>query len=282
MPAQDGALNFAARQRAKGGYIMAKFCSLYSSSSGNCTYIGAAGGGILIDIGVSAKKTAEALADIGVDPSEIAAIFVTHEHNDHIKGVRVFAARHGIDVYASAGTLAGMEALRAIDAKTRTHVMPAAGVEAGGCFVRPFRTPHDARESTGFTVTTPDGKRIAVATDIGCVTPTVLDAVTGSDLILLESNHDLRMLQNGPYPYFLKERILSDHGHLCNDRCAETAVRLLESGTTRFVLGHLSKENNLPALARETTRAELQIAGAQENLDYLLQVAGDRNAPVAF
>ncbi|MBQ6268310.1 MAG: MBL fold metallo-hydrolase [Clostridia bacterium] len=261
---------------------MAKFCSLYSSSSGNCTFIGAAGGGILIDIGVSAKRAETALAEIGVDPSQVAAIFVTHEHNDHISGVRVFAKRHGIDVYASAGTLAGMEALRAIDPKTRTHVLPAEGAEVGGFFVRPFRTPHDARESTGFSVTAPDGRRLAVATDIGCVTQTVMDAVAGSDLVLLESNHDLRMLQNGPYPYFLKERILSDRGHLCNDRCAETAVKLLESGTTRFVLGHLSRENNLPALARETTRAELQIAGAQEGTDYLLQVAGDCNPAIGL
>lgn len=261
---------------------MAKFCSLFSSSSGNCTFIGAAGGGILIDAGVSAKRTELALAEIGVEPSQVGAIFVTHEHNDHIGGLRVFAKRHGIDVYASAGTLAGIEEAKAIDAKTRTHVLSAKGVEAGGFFVRPFRTPHDARESTGYTVVAPDGKRLAVATDIGCVTQTVMDAIAGCDLVLLESNHDLRMLQNGPYPYFLKERILSDHGHLCNDRCAETAVRLLESGTTRFVLGHLSKENNLPALARETTRAELQIAGAQEGADYLLQVAGDCNPVIGL
>lgn len=262
--------------------FMAKFCSLYSSSSGNCTYIGSSHGGILIDIGVSAKRTEEALSGIGVDPSSIHAIFVTHEHSDHIKGIKVFAARHKIPVYASAGTLSGMEKLGAVDSRVITDIVPSSGIEAAGMFIRPFRTPHDSNESTGFGIITPDSKRISVATDIGTVTDTVMEAIYGSDLILLESNHDIGMLQNGPYPFFLKERILSNHGHLSNEKCAETAVKLLESGTTRFVLGHLSKENNIPSLAFETTKAAMTMAGAKENADYLLSVAGDLNPVIAF
>ena len=261
---------------------MAKFCSLFSSSSGNSTYIGTSQGGILIDIGVSAKKTADALKNIGVDPNSIAAVFVTHEHNDHINGVRVFAERHGTKVFASQGTLAGMEEAGAITSKIQTGVIPSEGTEAGGIFIRPFRTPHDSRESTGFSVVTPDGKRLAVATDIGEVTDTVMNAIFGCDLVLLESNHDVGMLRNGPYPYFLKERILSKFGHLSNECCAETAVRLMESGTTRFVLGHLSKENNIPALAFETTRAAMRMAGAVENIDYLLSVAGNDNPVITL
>ncbi len=261
---------------------MAKFCSLYSSSSGNATYIGGSQGGILIDVGVSAKRTAEALSEIGVDPSSIAAIFVTHEHADHIIGVRVFAERHGIRVYASEGTLAGMEEVGAITPKMKADVIPAQGIEAGGIFVRPFKTPHDTRESTGYSVVTPDSKRIAVATDIGMVDENVMNAIYGCDLVLLESNHDVGMLQNGPYPYFLKQRILSNHGHLSNENCAKTAVRLMESGTTRFILGHLSKENNIPSLAFETTHAAMTMAGARENIDYILSVAGDRNPAVAL
>lgn len=261
---------------------MAKFCSLYSSSSGNCTYIGTSQGGILVDVGVSAKRTAEALAEIGIDPSQIAAIFVTHEHSDHINGIRVFSERHGIKVYASAGTLTGMEEQGALTSKMQVEIMPQGGVEAGGIFVKSFRTPHDSRESTGYSIVTPDGKRIAVATDIGTVNDTVMNAIYGCDLVLLESNHDVRMLQNGPYPYFLKERILSNHGHLSNEKCAETAVKLVESGTTRFVLGHLSKENNMPSLAFETTHAAMTMAGAKENIDYLLSVAGDRNPVIAL
>ncbi len=261
---------------------MARFCSLFSSSSGNCAYIGSSQGGVLIDVGVSAKKTADALREIGVDPNSIAAIFVTHEHADHINGVRVFAERHGVKVYSSEGTMRGMEQAGAVTPKMITDIIPSSGTEAGGIFIRPFRTPHDSLESTGYTLVTPDGKRIAVATDIGRITDTVMDAIHGCDLVLLESNHDVGMLKNGPYPFFLKERILSDYGHLSNESCAETAVKLMESGTTRFVLGHLSKENNMPALAYETTRAAMRMAGATENLDYLLSVAGDRNPVIAF
>lgn len=264
------------------GIHMARFCSLYSSSSGNCTYVGTSHGGILIDVGVSAKRTTEALAEIGVDPSQIAAIFVTHEHTDHINGVRVFAERHGTKVYASAGTLEGMSELGVITPKVSADVIPQDGIEAGGMFVKAFKTPHDSLESTGYTIVTPDSKRIAIATDIGEVNETVMNAIYGSDLVLLESNHDVRMLQNGPYPYFLKERILSSHGHLSNECCAETAVKLVESGTTRFVLGHLSKENNIPSLAFETTHAAMTMAGARENIDYLLSVAGDRNPVIAL
>lgn len=261
---------------------MAKFCSLYSSSDGNCTYIGCSQGGILVDVGISAKRTELALNNIGVDPRSLAAIFVTHEHNDHVKGIRVFAERYGIKVFSSEGTLLGMEDINAVTVKTKTDIIPDSGIEAGGMFVRAFRTPHDSRESTGYSIVTPDGKRIAVATDIGTVTDTVMNAVYGSDLILLESNHDIGMLQNGPYPYFLKQRILSSHGHLSNEKCAETAVKLMESGTTRFVLGHLSKENNIPSLAFETTRSAMTIAGATENTDYLLSVAGNNNPVIAL
>lgn len=261
---------------------MAKFCSLYSSSSGNCTYIGTSQGGILVDIGVSAKRTCEALCGIGVDPSSIAAIFITHEHTDHVNGVKVFAKKYGIKIYATAGTLAGMEEQNVLDPRIQTEVVPWSGVEAAGIFVRPFATPHDSRESSGYSVVTPDGKRISVATDIGKVTDTVMNAIHGSDLVLLESNHDVGMLQNGPYPFFLKQRILSDHGHLSNENCAKTAVKLVESGTTRLVLGHLSKENNIPSLAYETTRSAMTLAGAKEGLDYLLTVAGNLNAPITF
>ena len=261
---------------------MAKFCSLYSSSSGNSTYIGTSHGGILIDIGVSAKRTCEALDGIGVNPASIAAIFITHEHSDHINGVKVFAKKYDIKVYASAGTLAGMEELNALDSRIETVVIPPSGVEAAGIYVRPFLTPHDSRESMGYSVLTPDGKRVSVATDIGTVTETVMDAIHGSDLVLLESNHDVGMLQNGPYPFFLKQRILSNHGHLSNENCAKTAVKLVESGTTRLVLGHLSKENNIPSLAYETTRSAMMLAGAKEGVDYLLTVAGNLNAPITF
>lgn len=253
---------------------MARFCSLFSSSSGNCTYIGDPHGGILIDCGVSAKRTAEVLTAIGVDISTIRAIFVTHEHSDHVSGVRVFASRHSIPVYASAGTLQAMEEMKMLNGKFSAAPVPAAGMEAAGMFIRPFPLSHDARQPTGYRIETADGRSISIATDTGVVTDSILSAVSGSDLVLLESNHDIGMLQNGPYPYPLKRRILSDIGHLSNDTCAETAVQLLDSGTTRFCLAHLSHENNMRPLAYQCTRAEFDLCGAEEGSDYLLTVAG--------
>ena len=254
---------------------MARFCSLFSSSSGNCTYIGCSGGGILIDDGISAKRTEAALSSIGVDPASISAIFVTHEHTDHIGGVRVFASRYGTRVFATNGTLGALNRAGVLNEKFTASVIPDGGVQAGGMLVKPFATLHDASESCGYTVTAPDGKKLAVCTDLGRVTGTVMNAIAGSDLVLLESNHDVNMLRIGPYPYNLKRRIMSEKGHLSNDDCAETAVKLLESGTTRFLLGHLSKENNYPPLAIETTRAAMKMAGAEENSDYLLSLAGE-------
>ena len=261
---------------------MAEFCSLYSSSSGNCTYIGCSSGGILVDVGVSAKKTENALKDIGVDPASIKGIFVTHEHSDHIKGIRVFASRYGIKVYASAGTLDGMYAAGTFNSPVDAYIMPGGGMECGGMFISAFRTPHDSNESTGYVIQTPDSKKLAVATDMGTITDKVANALTGCDLILLESNHDINMLRMGPYPYQLKERILSDYGHLSNDMCSDFSKHLVNAGTTRLILGHLSKENNMPSLAYETTKSALKQAGMEEGRDYLLSVAGDLNEPISF
>ncbi|MBQ8027142.1 MAG: MBL fold metallo-hydrolase [Clostridia bacterium] len=254
---------------------MARFCSLFSSSSGNCSYVGQPEGGILIDVGISAKRTAETLDCIGVDIGSVGAIFVTHEHTDHIQGIRVLASKHKIPVYASAGTLEAMAESGTLNGKFPADVIPDGGIEVNGMFIRPFHTPHDSRESLGFTVETADGNRIAVATDIGTVTNEVLSNITCCQLVMLESNHDVRMLQNNPnYPYILKRRILSDRGHLSNDVCAKTAADLIESGTTRLILGHLSKENNMPELAYQSTYSALSARGMEEGSDYILRVAG--------
>ncbi|MBQ7543092.1 MAG: MBL fold metallo-hydrolase [Clostridia bacterium] len=253
---------------------MARFCSLFSSSRGNCTYIGDPHAGILIDCGVSAKRIDETLSALGVDVGTIQAIFITHEHSDHICGLRVFASRHHIPVYASAGTVSAMENSDVLNGSFPVGVLSSQGTECAGMFIRPFPLSHDARQPVGYRIETADGRSISVATDTGVVTQSILSAVSGSDLILLESNHDIGMLQNGPYPYATKRRILSDVGHLSNDACAETAARLLESGTTRFCLAHLSRDNNMRPLAYQCTQTELELSGAVEGTDYLLSVAG--------
>lgn len=253
---------------------MARFCSLFSSSSGNCTYIGSSGAGILIDAGVSAKQMSLRLNEIGVDPSSIGAIFVTHEHSDHVKGLRVFASRHGIPVYTKEGTLSELKKQGIANGSFEISVIPENGIEVCGQFVSAFETSHDSAESCGYVVTTSDDRKIAVATDTGIVTDSIKTAVNGCDLILAESNHDIGMLRNGSYPYMLKRRILSDRGHLSNIACSEFVSELVKNGTTRIFLGHLSKENNIPSLAFQTTKSALDMEGAVEFRDYILKVAG--------
>ena len=146
---------------------MAKFCPLFSSSSGNCIYIGTSDGGILIDAGVSAKRITGALENIGVSPDSISAIFITHEHSDHINGLRVFAGSRNIDVYASAGTLRALDSMGILNGKFTAREISENGAEAAGIYVKPFATPHDAAQSCGYTAVTPDGRRISIATDLG-------------------------------------------------------------------------------------------------------------------
>lgn len=252
---------------------MARFCTLCSSSSGNSTYIGYAGGGILIDAGTNAKRLTAALDAIGVEPQSLQAIFITHEHADHIGALRVFASRYHLPVYATKGTLSELEKNGDLRGVEKAFVMPENGVEAGGMEIHSFRTSHDCAESCGYTVLLPDERRISVMTDTGVMTEEARRSVTGSDLILLESNYDTAMLNAGPYPYYLKQRILSARGHLSNDDCAKAACELVNSGTTHIVLGHLSRENNTPGAAYRGTQTALGEMGAMEGLDYLLQVA---------
>ena len=252
---------------------MAKFCPLFSSSKGNCAYIGSGDSGILIDTGRSAKQINEALFNIGVDPDSLNAIFITHEHSDHISGLRVFAEKHKIKVYATEGTLSALEEKNILTSKIEYDAVSFDGTQAGSLLVTPFRTSHDAKESCGYLVDTPDGRRLAVCTDLGYVSDEVSSAVCGSDLVLLESNHDIMMLENGLYTYDLKQRIKGKRGHLSNECCAELAQKLVQSGTTRLVLGHLSQENNIPQLAYQTTFAALSASGAKEDSDYILKVA---------
>ena len=253
---------------------MARFCSLFSSSSGNCTYIGSSDGGVLIDAGASAKQITLKLDCIGVSPADINAIFVTHEHSDHISGLRVFASRNNIPVYTRAGTLAALEKSKTANGSFDISVIPETGIECGGQFILPFATSHDSAESCGYVVTTSDDRKIAVATDTGIVTESIRRAVDGCDLILAESNHDIGMLRNGSYPYMLKRRILSDVGHLSNNACSEFVTELVKNGTTRIILGHLSKENNIPDLAFQTSKSALDCEGAVQFRDYILKVAG--------
>ena len=257
---------------------MARFCSLFSSSSGNSTFIGSSKTGILIDAGVSAKRMKEALISKDIDPESLGGIFVTHEHSDHIKGIRILCSTYKIPLYATEGTLSFLEENGIINYTFPFEVIDEKGVEIGDIVVKAFKTPHDSRESCGYTVELPHGQKAAIATDIGKITPEIETALHKCELVMLESNHDISMLQAGPYPYYLKRRILSDVGHLSNEACAEQAKKLIKSGTTRLFLGHLSGENNFPDLAFQTTLSALNEMGAVNGRDYILQVNQKENA----
>lgn len=261
---------------------MARFCPLFSGSSGNCLYIGTPDNGILIDAGVSARRIERALYERDIDPKNIQAIFVTHEHTDHTAGLRVLQKRYGMPIYASAGTIDGLYESGAL-CDTSTCI-PFDKVQLDDFSITAFRTSHDCRESNGFCVEVRDGRRIGIATDLGVMTDTVREGLRGCDLIHIESNHDVRMLESGSYPYPLKRRILSERGHLSNENCAEELPDLLRAGTTRIVLGHLSRENNLPSLAYATANARLVQEGFAENRDYILQTAAPECAdrPILF
>lgn len=251
---------------------MYRFCTLYSGSSGNSTYIGTESEGILIDIGKNAKQTTLALDRLGIAPEAVKALFITHEHRDHISGLRVFCNRHHTPVYSTLGTLDAMEE-KGLFTGTFDVFQMTDFADIGDFHVECFHTSHDAAEPVGYTVTLPNGKKVTVSTDLGVVTQEVRDAILGSNTILLESNHDLNMLYNGPYPYPLKRRIAGEKGHLNNDVAAEMAAELLESGTQEIILGHLSANNNIPELAYQTSAASLKQGGAELDLDIRLNVA---------
>lgn len=252
---------------------MARYCPLFSGSSGNCTYVGTASGGVLVDVGVSARRIETALRQREMDPASIRAIFITHEHSDHIAGLRVLVKRYGIPVYASRGTREYLIAHGDLAPDAAGAALEPGVLALDDMEVTAFHTPHDAAESMGFCFALADDRRVAVATDMGRMTDEVRQAIAGCDLVHIESNHEIPLLENGPYPYFLKQRILSDRGHLSNGACAGELPGLARQGTTRFVLAHLSRENNMPDLAYRAADAALTGAGLRRGSDFLLRVA---------
>lgn len=251
---------------------MAKLCPLFSSSSGNCFYFSAGGAAVLVDAGVSCKRILNALADRNIDPQSIRAIFLTHSHDDHVKGLRVLLTKLHIPVYAAAETLQTL--------REKKILTPEQGIALQKDFefspslrVQFFSTSHDCPGSCGYCFTAEEGLKVALCTDLGTVDETVRSCLCGCKAVVLESNHDVGMLQNGAYPFPLKQRILSDCGHLSNGSCATELPALVRSGTSEIILAHLSRENNTPDLAEITAVSVLQENGLQRNKDYRLQVA---------
>lgn len=254
---------------------MITFCTLFSGSSGNAAYLETDTGAILIDCGMSCKQILDSLMGARLEPSRLRAVVITHEHSDHIRGVGPMARKLGLTVCATEGTWEGMErTVGAIPAHQRMRINPGESFFLAGMEVASFAIPHDANEPVGYRFFLPRTS-IAVATDLGHFAPGVQAAVSGAELVLLESNHDPeRLRQNPHYPATLKNRILGKKGHLSNESGAQAAVQLASSGTKHLLLGHLSSENNDPDLAYRTSHAALTSAGAVVGRDVTLQVAG--------
>ena len=252
---------------------MARFCTLASSSAGNSTYIGVSAGSLLVDAGISCRALGRALGEIGADVNDIDAVLVTHEHIDHIRGLRVLTNRRPMTVIGVASVLEFLLEKNCVAPNTKLVAIDDKPVEAAGMLVAAFATSHDCCASVGYRIETPDGHRIAVATDLGTVTGPVEAGMAGCELVLLEANYDPVLLRMGSYPPHLKRRIASMRGHLSNDESGRLAVSLHEQGSTRFVLGHLSRENNNPALAHRTVYDALTHGGAVEGVDFILDVA---------
>lgn len=240
-----------------------EFATIASGSSGNSIFVGTENTKILIDAGLSGKKIESGLKDLNLSGDNIDAIFVTHEHIDHVDGIGVLSRRYDIPVYATEGTWAQMPSkVGKFKEKNQKLIYSDENCILNDLCIHPFDIPHDAAEPVGFTVST-DKIKIAVATDIGHVTRTILDNIKECDAILLESNHDVEMLKNGSYPYPLKQRVLGKHGHLSNDTAGKLLACIMSEKLKYAFLGHLSKENNTPMLAYETVKSVLKEYGIE-------------------
>ena len=235
---------------------MLTLTTLASGSSGNCLLLSAGETHLLVDAGISCRRICRSLRDLGVDPSALSGVLVTHEHTDHIAGLATLTKQFRLPVYASPGTGRHLcYRIAALEDVLHTCA-PGGAFTVGGLAVETFPTLHDAAEPMGYAVS--DGSRkAAVVTDLGVVTEEVLRGVRGANLLVVEANHDVECLKSGPYPYYLKKRILGDQGHLCNEAGAALARTAAKAGAHTVVQAHLSAENNTPAMALNAAEAAL-------------------------
>ena len=230
-----------------------EFYTLASSSAGNAALLRSGGTAVLLDAGISARRIAQALSQLGMTPRELDAVLVTHEHSDHVCGIATLTKKYGVPVYASRGTARCLscagELLRCFEA--------GASFSVGELTVRSFATSHDSADSVDYRIDGADGS-FGALTDTGYVTDAAAQVLRGVDALLLEANHDVEMLRSGPYPYPLKQRVLGGCGHLSNEAAADFALYCAQNGTRDILLAHLSAENNTPAKAEYAVARRLQ------------------------
>lgn len=252
-----------------------RICSIASGSSGNCIYVGNGKHHILIDAGVSRKRIVDGLSSIGVAPEMLDAIFVTHEHSDHISGIPMMVKMFGIPVFATGGTLDEIchkDKRGVIDKGGLYQLYADEPVVVGDFHITPFSMSHDAAEPVCYTVES-GGKKFGMATDLGEFDQYIIDHLAGSNLLLLEANHDISMLEAGKYPYPLKCRILGERGHLSNEASGRLLCQLLHDKLRHVFLAHLSQENNYPQLAYEAVKCQLWEEMGLTELPFSMEVA---------
>ena len=239
-----------------------RMCSIASGSSGNCIYVGSDDTHLLIDTGISKKRIEEGLEKLEIKGDELDGILITHEHSDHIQGLGVFSRKYEIPVYATPGTIEGILSYSGLGRMPEGLLHPIHTDEAfvlGDVTVNPFAISHDANEPSGYRLEC-GGKSVAVATDLGKYDDYTVEHLQNLDAVLLEATHDIHMLEVGGYPYYLKQRILGDRGHLSNELSGRLLCDILHDDLKHIVLGHLSKENNYAKLAYETVKLEVTLA----------------------
>ncbi|KUO70471.1 MAG: metallohydrolase [Clostridia bacterium BRH_c25] len=250
-----------------------RLCSLSSGSSGNCVFVGNDNSGLLVDCGISGKEILGNLNNIGICSSTIKAVVVTHEHSDHIRSVGIISRKLGIPIYANINTWNNMaDLIGKVKPENIRYFSVGEELEIGGIGIKSYSIPHDAADPVGFCFYE-GSKKVSIATDLGYFSDMVKENLSGSDMIMLESNHDIEMLRVGRYPYFLKRRILGEQGHLSNEAAGNAIYELLQTGVREVLLGHLSKENNFPELAYETVKGILEQNKVKINEDIKLELA---------
>lgn len=248
----------------------AKIYTLFSSSKGNSAYIKYGNDEILIDCGVSARSIENSLKLLDTSLNNITAIFITHEHSDHICGLGTITKYYNIPIYAPAASCNCIYD-RMPPTKPLIALNSGEAVELKDIAVCPIATPHDARGSVGFRIRAGEEK-IGYFTDIGHLSEGVLRGLSGCERVVIESNHDIELLKNGSYPYQLKQRILGERGHLSNELCARLLPHLAKHGTRSFALAHLSEENNRPEIAYNESLVSLNENGFEVNSEKLQSI----------
>ncbi len=231
-----------------------------SGSTGNCALASLGGARVLIDDGISLRRMKGFLALEGLTPSDLDAVFITHEHRDHISGLPMLTKYHGVRILAQRPVASRLDGMMPETGDYIEPIQPGASVEINGATLTPFPTMHDTPGSAGLRLDCADGA-LGFCTDLGVVTDEVRAALSGVNAALIEANHDVNMLCDGPYPAVLKRRILSERGHLSNEECAALAVFLAENGAETLILGHISRENNTPGRALNVVGDALARAG---------------------